>query len=462
MRKVMLLSLVLIVTLASCGPVTAIPPATPTATGRLNVTNTPVVLSTAEPVYAGPSGDVSSYRLQAWDEESFRKEFVPIGSENNEVALFKEFLFRFPESKFRYEMLGDILTNMPKTADVPGLQHQKDLMSSMIVGILESGVQLSGLQSELEKSDLHVVEPLSMKNLMGNGEDDFILRISTCKLECQMGIWVAFRDGEKYRVEKIRDWDYADWPRIAYELVDVGDTNGNEISELIVLRSEKSGGSMYVALEDFLDHFEWSPANGIFQRTKFPLISQQCMLLGEIGAKPKTGIGSCSYDWKFTNNGPQSRLITQNYWYTQVGCPDLTVQHISAWDGRQYVLRKAEILPLDGNLSSECRLAWADTAISLAEWEDDDLTQPGWENDPAISIIEQTLAIGLRRPMNGGGPPAAIISDLNWVFGVNFGVKKIKPHPCWSKWRTIPMTHNLILLPEWQYYIYGNEQTKEV
>ncbi|MBI5935379.1 MAG: hypothetical protein HY867_16880 [Chloroflexi bacterium] len=376
MRKVTLLLLALMVVLTSCGPVTAVP----------SVTETPFQAPTPVPVTA------SSFRLREMSESGFISLInTYVVEEELRSALFKEALLKFPESEYKFKLLGNILAYAPETRHVPGINAQEDVMSWMITRMLESGVPLEDLEIEIEKSELGLYESLSMKNLMGSGEDDLILRINTCKGECKMGIWVVFRDGENYRVEKMRDWGYSNWPQIDYQVFDVGDTNGNGFSELTVLRSEKSGGSMYVALDDFLDHFEWSGVDGMFQRTRFPLISQQCMLLDEIGAKPKSNIGPCSYDWKFINNGSQNSLISYSVWYTQFGCPDLTVQRASVWDGERYILGKAEILPPDGNLTSECQLAWADTAISLAEWAEQNLQQPGWENDQAISIIEQSL-----------------------------------------------------------------------
>lgn len=373
MRKVTLLSLALIVVLTSCGPVTAVPPTlTPTVLAGVTSTSTPEL-----------SADIYNYQLRTWDEEGFRRQ-IPLG---------KEFLLRFPDSKYRYEVLRDVLGNLLKTNYVSDFRLQGDLMSEMIAAMLESGIPPEDLQSEIEKSDLHVYESFSMKNLMGNGEDDLVLRINACLLDCMMGIWVVFRNGENYRVEKIRDWDYSQWPQIVYKILDVGDTNGNGLSELMVGKNEYYSGTPPYSSETW-DFIEWSRQDARFQVQKFPIFSQLCYFVPELD-RQRFGDGSCKADWEFSRIGSQSKLITRSYWLTHEGCPFLAVQRVSIWDGMRYIPGKPEVVPPDGNLSPECKIAWASKAISIdrpVSEQEDGFLEPGWENSQAISILEQSLA----------------------------------------------------------------------
>jgi hypothetical protein len=389
MRKLILLALILTVVLVSCGPVTPIS-TTQTLTAQVRVTASPTPFFTPTP---GPSADVSSYQLRTWDEESFQREFVTYGYINEIFTFDKEFLLKFPESKRRYELTSNILIAEPETI-VPGLPSD-DPTGGMIAQLLNDGVQLQELQGKLEDLGWLVDQTISIKNLIGNGEDAFILMLNT-QWGSKMGVFAVTANEEGYHVYKIRDWDEAAGPAraINFEINNVGDTNGNGLPEIILEEWYFSGG--FITSETTtIDHFEWIPQNMKFQQTRFDLVAQQCLLLdGEFeGATPVPGTGSCRSDWKFSNDGSQNRLVSQSYWYTHVGCPDLIIQRISAWGGARYVLGTSEILPPDGILSSECRLAWADTAISLAipEWESADLTVPGWENDLAISIIEESL-----------------------------------------------------------------------
>ena len=343
MRKVLIFLCAMMVTLASCGPVTAISP-TPMATARPKATNTPVATSTSEPVYAGPSGDASSYQLRTWTEKEFWQFKEEINSlvdglegvsyelkPNYITALDKEFLLRFPESKFKHEALGKIAANNPEATQIPGLKHGEDVVGWVIANILGRGFQPDDLETLLSPLHLFVSQSFHMKNLIGNGEDALVIMVQTCESECKSGIFAVISDGEKYHIEKMRDWDYGNWPQIVYEVLDVGDTNGNGLSELLVRKNAYYSGTPPNGYETS-DHIEWSRQDARFHVQTFPMFSQMCYFPPEY-ERERFGDGSCSADLNFFREGSQNKLLTQSYWLTHESCPFLAVQRVSIWDG---------------------------------------------------------------------------------------------------------------------------------
>ena len=365
MRKLILLARALMTVLVSCGPVTAVPSVTPI----------PSVTPTRGPVTA------SAFRLREMNEPELVSLInTYVAEEELGSALYKEALLKFPESKRRYELITNILKAEPETI-VPGLPSD-DPTGGMIAQLLDDGVQLHELQGKLEELGWYVDQTISIKNLIGNGEDAIILMIKA-QWGSKMGVFAVLSDKGKYQVEKIRDWDTSDGPAlgISFELFDVGDTNGNGISELVVQEWFFSGGFIQVGTE-LIDHFEWLPQDKKFQQTTHLLYSQSCRWDG----------GPCSGDWKFFREGSQSKLVTHGYWYTYDDCPNLTLQRISIWNGERYITERAEILPPNSDITPECSIAWAETAIHMsANFWGESLREPGWKNNLAISIIEQSL-----------------------------------------------------------------------
>ncbi len=395
MRKATLLSLVLLMVLASCGPVTPVsstlPPATPT-----RVISIPTASPSSTPLPSiGESNNALSYRLREWDERSFRglmAEINTLAEDNAKVPSFmapdykivfdKEFLLRFPESDSRDEILRDILFNEPETTFIPGLQVEDDLMGSMITELLERGVQLDGLQGEIEKIGLIVDNAIFIGNLTGDGKNGLVLIMKTPGWDGKVSIYTVFSNGGDYQTINIWDWENSPDIRmdIYFDLYDVGDTNANGIPEFIARRREGFKGIVGEEGET-LHHFEWFPQNEEFQKTSFPVFIQSCIYTG-----------ACESDWEFSREGSHSRLVAHSYLVTHEGCPNLVVERISFWDGNQYIPGAPEIVPPDDNLSPECRLAWATAILFQPVWRwVDNTMEVAWENDLAISILDQSL-----------------------------------------------------------------------
>jgi hypothetical protein len=344
-----------------------------------------------------PDRELSGYQLRVWTEvdsiallQGFqdlvkdKQDQVPYDMVSDySVAFQSERLLRYPDSPARTDVLWDILLNKPEVTSIPGIQPTHDLMSFLISGILAQNVKPADLPTELEKHHAYVDKTVTIKNLTGNGADSIILVIKIPDAG-MTGVFAVFQDGEKFRVAKVRNWDVSEAPALGryFEVYDVGDTNGNGLPELVV--QIKTGGSGDPQIwKESIDDFEWSAGRGEFLSQSFPVFWQSC---------DESGQGPCEGDWKFSKNGSQSVLTTQSYWFTHESCPNLTIQRLSAWDGEQYIPGNPAVVPPGDDLTPECRLAWAETAIWMPAgiWEKD-ITETGWENGLAISIVEHSL-----------------------------------------------------------------------
>jgi len=395
-KSYVLLALIVLMDV-SCGPLA--PVATVTATKLPILSVVPSITATPSLMRLlpsdGPDQEISSYRLRTWTEEDYTQIVGSLDdlSKNDEsqipylivpdylVAFQQEHLLRFPDSSARDDILWGVLFNKPGTVAIPGIQTINDLMNSLISGLLAQGVQPAGLMSELEKHDLQIMDSFTVQNIIGNGEDGLVLLIKMYGVDTPLvGVFVIVSDGERFHVQKIRDWEVSEGFALYrdFEIYDVGDTNDNGLPEVVVQTRAGGGG---IAKEN-VDHIEWSLQNGIFQSKSFPVFWQTCD--GPVA-------GSCEGNWEFSKFDSQSLLTTRSYWPTRNDCPDLTTQSVFQWNGTQYVPKNSEVVSPSDDLPAECRLAWAETAIWISSWSGD-IPEYGWENDLAISIVQNVLS----------------------------------------------------------------------
>lgn len=382
---------------ASCGPVTPIATATttqlPASTGALSITPTPSLLLLSPS--NGPDKDISFYRLRAWTEDNYNQTVHGlndrVGADEGQITSLMvpaysvsfqlEHLLKFPNSSARGDILWDILINKPETITIPGIQPADDLMSSLIADLLAKNILPTHLSDEIERHGLQVINTTPVQNIIGNGEDGLVFLIRIHGPETLMGVFVILSDDEKFHVQKIRDWEVSEAVALYrdYKIYDVGDTNGNGLPEIVVQIQAGGGGIS----KESIDHIEWSPQDKKFQRQSFPVFWQTC---------DDAGVGPCEGNWEFSTIDSQYILTTKSYWSTRNDCPGLAIQRVSVWDGTQYALENPEFVSPNDNLTAECRLAWAETAIWMpVSFWDSDIKKPGWKNDLAISIVEKSL-----------------------------------------------------------------------
>jgi tetratricopeptide (TPR) repeat protein len=391
-KSYVILSLI-VLGIASCSPVTPMTTESPMPSAVPSATSVPLFV--ALPPSNGPDKDISSYRLRTWTEEDYTRivenldDWVREGEEqtlywalpDSRIAFRLEHLLKFPASTNRDEILWEILLNNPGTISIPGEPIGNDLMSSLISEWLAQNVQPADLSEELINRGMQVDDTLTVHNLIGNGEDGLVLLIGMHGFENVTGVFVVLREGKEFHVEKIRDWEVSDWVGMGryFEIYDMGDTNGNGLPEIVV-QVQTGVSGIPQTWKEHLDQIEWSPQNKIFQSRSFPVFWQDC------------DWGPCEGDWEFSKIDSQSVLTTKSYWSTRESCPDLTIQRVFVWNGTQYASGNTEVVPPGEDLSAECRLAWAETAIGMpVSFWDNGITEPGWKDDRAISIIEKSL-----------------------------------------------------------------------
>ncbi len=390
------LSLVVLIAV-SCGPVT---PVAITAATKLPVSTSLPSAALAKSLLHlspsnGPDRDISSYKFRTWTEDNYTEiidslndlvtgQGDPILSWNlpdYQLAFELERLLQFPDSTERDKILWSILVNKPGTVSIPGKSDRGDLMSSLISEMLAQNIRPADVSNELINHGLRVDSTITVHNMIGNGQDGLVLLIGVRGADSLMGVFVIYRSGGKFQVQKIRDWEVFEGVGFGryFELHNVGDTNGNSIPEIVV-QVEAAASGMPQTWKETIDQIEWSSEKEIFQSQSFPVFWQDC------------DQGPCEGDWKFSTIDAQSALTTRSYWSTRKDCPDLIIQRTFVWNGTEYSLGSTEVVPPASDFAPECRLAWAETAIWMpASMWDNGITKPGWKNDLAISIIEESL-----------------------------------------------------------------------
>ncbi len=388
----------LLVIFSACGPLTPIPSATPTSTVVLTPTETkaPLVLSLVSS--DGPDMGVDSYQLREWDEQDYKKLIgslgdmigdkdgqIPYGmAPDYRMAFQSERLLKFPDSPAREDVIWEMLSENPNIASIPGIEPSNDRISEIIADMLEQGITPDELGREFEKHEWNVTETMEVNNIVGNGEKGQILIIRIPNNSGLTGIFAVFRQDDQFKVEKIHDWDISQAPALGryFALKDVGDMNGNGLPEIVV-EIETGGSGMPQIGKKEIEHIEWSNQKNKFNHQSFPVYWQTC---------DELGTGPCVGDVEFSKKDSLPVLTTRSYWYTRNDCPTFAIQRNAEWDGEKYAPGQPEIVPPVSDLTPECRLAWAETAIELRtnDW-DGDIKESGWKNHLAISIVEKSL-----------------------------------------------------------------------
>lgn len=402
--------------LSACGAVTAVPTVTPTLTATalptetyipsLTPTPSPTILPSSTPTSSlpvfkssnGPEKDISHYKLRPWQEFDYGYILDNVGNINRnegfDISYYKisdyltafqlEKMLMFQNSPEYSNGLWEIQSLKPDIKVVPGINLGNDLLGSLIIDLLGHGVKVGDLEVEMQKHGRYRVDLLSVSNLIGNSKDGTVLSVTVSGVQNRM--YVIFSDSKDiYHVVAISDWRETTgvgWGHY-YDLYDIGDTNDNGLPEVVIQEQTGFSGIPQYWSEK-VSHVEWSSEDQVFSINSYPVFSQSCDEFGD---------GPCEGDWEFSTADSQRVLITRSYWSTRGGCPDLALQQTSTWDGEKYVQGELNIVPPKNGLSQLCRLAWAEVALSLHEFQGSSLLEPGWMNDLAISIIEHSLEV---------------------------------------------------------------------
>lgn len=382
---------------SACGPVTLVPSITPTKKASPSPTATQAPFAPSFAPSGGPEKGIDSYQLRGWGEKDYEKLVRDlddmVGDKDGEipymmvtdylVALQLERLLKFPDSSTRDDVVWQILFENPNISVIPGIGASNDITTKIIADILKQGISLDKLSAEIEKHGWLVTETMMVDNIVGNGEKGMILMVKIPNNDGLTGIFAVFRQGDQFKVKKIHDWDVSQAPALGryFALKDVGDTNGNGLPEIII-EIETGGSGMPQIGKKEIEHIEWSNQRNKFNHQSFPVYWQTCDEFGD---------GPCAGDVEFSKKDSLPVLITRSHWYTQKDCPTFAIQRNAEWDGEKYAPRQPEIVPPVSDLTPECRLAWAETAIELRanDW-DGGIKESGWRNDLAISIVEKS------------------------------------------------------------------------
>ena len=411
MKKVIWLIIVSII-LGACGPITPIPTVTPTLTATElptatytpspTLTPSPTAVPSSTPVSSlpvfrtsnGPEKSESYYKLRPWYEFDYGYILNNIANDSefdlsyykisDYLATFqKERLLMFPNSPEYNDVLWKIQSSKPNVKVVPGMKPGEDLLSLLISNLLSDGVQVADLEVEMQKHGYYLVDLLTIPNLIGNGEDGFAMSITVSDSYIRMArTYMVLPANSTNRVEALGSWEETDGPGWGhyYEMTDAGDTNDNSLPEVVI--TERTGASgLPQHWSETISHIEWSKSANRFVVSEHPVFSQSC------------DDGPCEGDWRFFKVDSQSVLTTQSYWTTRGGCPDLVLQQNSIWDAEQYkyVVGDSKVIPPEKNSSQLCQLAWAEVALSIQNLTRDNSVSPGWKNDFAVSIVEESI-----------------------------------------------------------------------
>lgn len=397
MKKLLVPILVASFLLTACGkhPQTLI---TPTLTEpSVLSTASPEVFVTTTPTLVIPEKDAAYYKFRSWDEKDYSDfESLIAGETDNTrfdvpyfyipkslVVFQTEQLLKFPNSTNYEDTRWGILINNP-SAVIPDNDQGQDLMELFITEMLSKGMNIEEITKEIKSHGALVDNVVEVKNLVGNGQDGFVVEIRIPDTYYSIAFFAIFIQNGFYQVAKIRDWDISAAPAMGryYDIYDVGDTNNNGKPELIV-QIETCGSGIPGICNQSIYHIEWSDKIKEFNGVEFPVFWQTC---------DDFGSGPCEGKWEFSNINSKNALITSSYWYTRSDCPNLSVRRVSLWDGARYVLGSPEIVHPGNDLAPQCLLGWAETAAFVYEGDwSDDFSGNGWKNDLIVAIIEKEL-----------------------------------------------------------------------
>lgn len=380
-KKTIFLLLIFVISCAPYNDAVVTPSTTlsPSAT-QIGETLTPSASPTATLVL--PQEDASAYRFKPLSEDEYVYIENSIKGEisssrinasyweipKNLVIFYSEQLLLFPKSSRYEEIKWNILFENPNSI-IPMGDQNLDLMELFISEMLSKGMSIEEIVRNIEARTAVVEENVKVENLIGNGEDGYVLKIKIPDNSQSIGYFAVFKNNGLYEVEKIKEWDISSAVALGqyYDTYLVGDTNNNTIPELVV-QVETCGSGMPGICKQYIFHIEWSNQESRFVNIEFPVYWHTCDDFGN---------GVCEGEWEFSRIDSKFALITKGSLFTRNQCPNLSFQRINYWDGKNYKNGGFEVLPPDKNLTAECLLAWVETALEVErlEWsyESDDI-----------------------------------------------------------------------------------------
>jgi hypothetical protein len=357
------------------------PMLTTTKTSKPNASRTPQPTDTPTVTPTLTIG-TSTYQLRTWTEQDSQKwikkaEDYPgdlIGDRFRPIIAFQsERLLRFPLSENWQTNAWETLRIDPRDDHLPGIPSGQTAFTWLLENLLnQQEVAFADLPAALEKYHFLFADSLSVNNLFGDGQDSFVFNAEVTYINHFCGTFALHKVNGLYQVITIQTWEICSYPATGYYYSQEvpGDTNGNGFPELIIYEQEGHSGIPQTWGEN-MQWYEWSSSAKAFKNQNFKIFLQTCE------------DGPCKGEHKFQNK----TLTTSEFWYTQSDCPDLEVQHIYLWNGKEYAFLREQMVSAPA-APEECRLAWADEAIRL---QGEKLQESGWENDAAINIVAEVL-----------------------------------------------------------------------
>jgi hypothetical protein len=380
MRRVKIISVVVSVILASCGPVTPIPFSVATSTQSLpiytqSVTATPTSIVTLQP-------RASDYQLQTWiaDDvcysnlvDEFNKHFYTVGVNNDheryELVYQAEKLLRDPSNDWR-DIAWDIVADHPKGIPLPGMRPGEDLFAFLIEDLLNGqNVELDELIPIIEQkisipwkcSRAEIVESLSkqgdflvLENLFGDNQDGLVFYAGGCQ---GVVVYALRRVDNQYRVEKLRDWQALEIPAAGFvlQLDTVGDVNNNRTVEVSIDVLFGASG-MPPGRGESIEFYEWDPSKESFVVDSVKISENVCYIY-----EP------CENGWRIEQKNTQGlHPIVVNELYATMYekiegrpvCDNLIIEHTYLWKNAKFI-EQQEILVPATDKRIECQLSWA-------------------------------------------------------------------------------------------------------
>ncbi|MBI2332248.1 MAG: hypothetical protein HYU84_08850, partial [Chloroflexi bacterium] len=339
-----------------------------------------------------PEGDVSSYSFLPLTEADYRGVLNSLNADDPDrqfqisyyrlpkyrVVFRNEFLLKYPTLPDRDSIEWGVVVDDPNAVTFKSTPDM-DLMEVFIQERLDAGYGVEEIIAEIEKYGGRVDSFREVKDLVGVGRNGYVFLVRIPDVYYSIASFAIFQLGEKHTVKKIRDWDISAFPSMGryYNLLNVGDTNHNGVTEVVLQIEEGHSGIPQTWFQDIY-LVEWSEQLSGFKGNLIPVFAQTCD-------------NPCEGKWEFNTVDSIDTLLVENYWSTRGECPNLISRRLYHWVGGIYSEWETSILPPDDTLSSECQIAWAETAASIYEHDRVNNFDKGWENDLVVHLLEKSL-----------------------------------------------------------------------
>ncbi len=332
-----------------------------------------------------------TYEFHSLSEEDYRHIFDVMSGEvgddrfpeiyrpiDYEVVFSREHLLVYPNS-IDIEDVKWKLAFADANNSVGDDQADMGIVEEFIAEMLSQGMGITEVVASLEENRIYVNDFESIKNIAGLGQDGYVILLSIPSHYYPVAAFAVYPQDSKFFVEKIFGWEISTFPSMGkyFDLQVIGDTNENEISEIIIQVEEGHSGIPGAESLDIY-YIEWSGNKFGFKSKKFPVFFQSC-------DEP------CEGKWEFLEMNNTKALLINNYWNTRNGCPTLQTESIYLWDGEEYTQEAPRIILPEKNTSQECQIAWAEAVIALYEKDRINKFPVGWRDDFAISVFETSL-----------------------------------------------------------------------